>query len=128
MALSPHTRTRLVRVEGKKVRAHRHFMELHLGRPLVDDEEVHHVNHDPLDNRIENLVVMKRADHIALHAAEKQIYPDLKLCVECGAEFKANPRKRSRAKTCSPVCAQAIRVRGMMKGRGVWCSSRKSRK
>jgi hypothetical protein len=35
-------------------------MEKSLGRPLADNEHVYHLNSDPLDNRIENLVVIVR--------------------------------------------------------------------
>lgn len=42
MALSPHTRTRLVWRNGKKVRASRWLMEQHLGRKLAVWEHVHH--------------------------------------------------------------------------------------
>lgn len=110
--LSKHTRTRLIWDGGKRRRAHRVIMERHLGRPLLDTEDVHHINGDPLDNRIENLCVMDRQDHIELHAKEKQKYPDEKACHNCGAIFLVNPRKRKRNKTCSKDCAKAMRAAG----------------
>jgi len=110
MPLSKFTRTRLINRGGKKVRAHRWIMEQHLGRGLLPHEEVHHLNHNPLDNRVENLAVMTRDEHIALHAKEKQQFPDTKSCVVCGRAFVVNPRKRKRNKTCSQGCAQSMRI------------------
>jgi len=57
-------------------------------------------------------MVLPKDKHIKLHAKEKQIYPDIKKCENCGAKFKVNPRKRKRNKCCSSECAMAFRIRG----------------
>jgi hypothetical protein len=55
---------------GNCVMEHRLVVEKHLGRYLTKDEVVHHINRIVNDNRIENLVVMSKADHVSLHSRE----------------------------------------------------------
>lgn len=55
---------------GEDISFHRNIMEKHLGRKLNSDEVVHHINGDKLDNRLENLQVMSRAEHTKIHREE----------------------------------------------------------
>jgi hypothetical protein len=49
------------------VMTHRLVMAEALGRPLEPTEHVHHINLDPTDNRLENLVVLTKGQHMRLH-------------------------------------------------------------
>ena len=46
-------------------------IENHIGRHLHDDECVHHKNRNRSDNRIENLMLMTKSEHMSLHAKER---------------------------------------------------------
>jgi len=50
---------------------HTVLMERHIGRYLADDEVVHHINHNRKDNRIENLLLMKKKEHMSMHMKER---------------------------------------------------------
>jgi len=56
---------------GKEVFEHRVIMEQFIGRPLLATEVVHHVNENKLDNRIENLQLMTKSEHVILHNTGK---------------------------------------------------------
>lgn len=51
-------------INGVKKRLHCHIMEEHLGRELYPNEHVYHLNGDPTDNRIENLVVIVKNQYV----------------------------------------------------------------
>lgn len=54
-------------VDGIRVHEHRHIMEKQLGRKLLSTEHVHHINHDHLDNRLDNLELLSISDHAKRH-------------------------------------------------------------
>jgi len=49
---------------------HSVVVEQKIGRRLFANECVHHINHNRSDNRIENLQLMTRSDHAALHGKD----------------------------------------------------------
>lgn len=53
---------------GKQEPAHRVVVERYLGRKLLPDESVHHIDEDRTNNKIENLIVFEtNGHHIAYH-------------------------------------------------------------
>lgn len=50
---------------------HRYVMEKAIGRALTKDEDVHHIDLNPLNNAIDNLKLMSKKEHYRLHYAMK---------------------------------------------------------
>jgi HNH endonuclease len=66
---------RYTRRNGKKIAEHRAIMEDHLGHPLGRDEIVHHIDRDPLNNNLANLMVMTRSEHCIIHLRQMPVEP-----------------------------------------------------
>lgn len=95
-------RYKTVKREGKTVLLHRWMMEQHLGRKLLRTEEVHHKNHDRMDNRIDNFELTTNLEHQQIH--HPPVYAVSKVCVICEKEFTPHKTKRKRQQTCSWRC------------------------
>lgn len=81
------------------------LIEQHLGRFLLPDETVDHINRDFTDDRLENLQILKRADHAKLDAIRRK--PVDAVCAWCNRSFTIlnglNHRGRGKA---GPFCSR----------------------
>lgn len=68
-------------INGKRVavKQHRWIAERILGRPLLPEEDVHHINGNKTDNRVENLEVILHGKHSTLTGYARQYKRGYKL-------------------------------------------------
>lgn len=74
--------------------------------------QVHHIDGDKTNNRVENLKVMSMQEHQHIH---KQKYPIEKVCEWCGKTYIPNKTKRKRQKGCSPECQHKLMIRNHLR-------------
>lgn len=70
----------------------RYLMEQHLGRKLTNEEEVHHKDHNKMNDVIENLEVKNKT----IHRREHNIKPIIiEHCYICGSDIIVDSKKRT---------------------------------
>ena len=112
-------RTRIYDKKTHKVTSYpRYIMSNYLGRTLKPNEQVHHMDGNPLNNDIDNLLVLPRELHDFIHEKDYRKYYDrIAICDYCGKEFvwkaysqqqhymNSKRRKNMRGPFCSASCA-----------------------
>lgn len=59
-------------VNGKRVFVHRHMMAEALGlKTLPGKFDVHHINDDTKDNRLDNFALVTKVGHVAIHSRQR---------------------------------------------------------
>jgi len=74
--MSKYKHYKTIQINGKQIRLHRYLMEQKIGRKLNSNEIVHHINGNNYDNRMENLEVLSRSEHLEKHPEVLEAYID----------------------------------------------------
>jgi tellurite resistance-related uncharacterized protein len=98
----------ILQPDGKRVMEHRVVMEAHLGRALLPDEVVHHINGVKDDNRIENLQLTDRWEHPRLHIVDRWSI-NFDACTKCG---RTSQRCVDRQRGLCMTCQRTLKRRG----------------
>ena len=74
---------------------HRYIMEEHIGRPLMSDEVVHHIDGNPHNNTIENLVLTNVHDHTRIYHDSLQKFLSKDYTSKSGSMVIVKPKKQT---------------------------------
>lgn len=80
------------------------LMERHLGRQLLPEETVDHINEDPSDNRIGNLRLLSRSDNVK--RSTYRVLDSRSVCAWCGVPLTGLSKAQVRSKKAGPFCSR----------------------
>lgn len=89
----------------------RYLMEVSLNRILGPNEIVHHKDHDPLNDTIENLEILTKKEH-QQHHLQKYTEDKEYICPSCKKSFLLTPQQQSvrtrnrHRKSSGPFCSK----------------------
>lgn len=86
-----------------RVLLHRHVASQNIGRWVLPDEDVHHIDHNKLNNNWSNLEVISKSEHTTRHNIENgyTLRTEI-LCKVCGKLFKQTHKDQA---ICSLECS-----------------------
>ena len=110
---------------GRERAVHILLAERLLGRPLKENEVVHHINGDKTDNRLENLRVMERGEHTRLH--KTGVTPGADTVKKLREVHKGTPSKtrklnREQTRDIAERLQKGELIRRLAKDNGVSCN------
>lgn len=101
----------------KTVLYHRYLMEIHLGRILNPNEQIHHIDKNPSNNDLSNLIVVTSKEHGEFHRFEQGV-KEFK-CPFCSCDFELSGdqasqlrrNKRAGLSLNGPFCSRECATR-----------------
>lgn len=112
-------RTRIYNKKTHKVTSYpRYLMSNYLGRTLKPDEQIHHMDGNPSNNDINNLLVLPRKLHDFIHEHDyRKYYDKWMICPWCGEQFLwtansqskhyGNKHRKNRSNMAGPFCSKS---------------------
>jgi len=89
-------------------------MENHLGRYLENNEEVHHIDENSLNDSIDNLEIRNATEHRQYHQLKDGISIEFFLCPNCNKSFELSGKRlnnsvqsKRRRNSLGPFCSRS---------------------